>query len=186
MLPIIPFNSFSSTSRGARTTPSQRVASARSSAIRCCHSRLGHGCPPPARTPVGAAERIFPLAPAVHQRQAIADMVHMRRNRRTGRRARRCIRRRQLLERAEQPFVAGVQHVAALFRRAIHQLCQKRSERVRDIGGVHVSPTFAGGTPRWNRESAASGLFLEKPGFALPQNFPARYVALRTRVCRSR
>ena len=37
-----------------------------------------------------------------------------------------------------------------------------------------------------NRESAAIGLPLEKPGFALPQNFPARYVALRTRVCKSR
>ncbi len=51
---------------------------------------------------------------------------------------------------------------------------------------LQCSCHFAGGTPRWKRDSAASGLFREKPGFALPQNFPARYVALRTRVCRSR
>ena len=184
MLPIIPFNSISSTSRGSRTTLSQRVASARRSARRCRHSGSDTADLAPACAPVGGRERIFALAPAIHQRQAVAKMVDVRGNRRTCRRARRCIGRRQFLERAKEPFVAGIQHVAAVFRRAIDQLGQECAERPRNIRGIHVH--FAGGTPRWNRESAASGLFLENPGLAFPQNFPARYVALRTRVCRSR
>ena len=134
--------------------------------------------------PVGAPERILALAPAIHQRQAVAKMIDVRGNR-WNRSACAPMPRRRIASRASE---------GALRRR--DSTCSRRlSTRRRPVrpGACRASSKypqcsyhFAGGTPRWNRESAASGLFLENPGLAFPQNFPARYVALRTRVCRSR
>ena len=156
MLPIIPFNSTSSTSRGARTTPSQRRLSARRSARRCRHSCSDDAGLPPTRTPICARKRILALAPSIHQRQAVTNMLCMRGNRGTCWRGCRCLRGRQLLERPEQPFVAGVQHIAALLRRTLDQLRKQRPERPA-ISCVFISPVaLPGGTVNPPRSGCSS------------------------------
>ena len=187
MLPIDPFNAiFIHVSRLAHGVE-PRAWSRRGDRRAAAATRRPTRSSSPARAPVGALERVLSLTPAIHQRQAVAKMIGVCRNGRAGNCQRRRIGRRDFVERAQQSLVVAVEHVPAVLRGAVHQFAQQRRKCLRyrpyslsplDLRlatclatrlatyDFRLAPSdyFSGGTPMWNRESAASGLFREKPG----------------------
>ena len=102
MLPMMPFNSIVCTSRGVPSATSQRVAAVRSSARRVRHSSSdtsssSNWCSSPRRRTDSRRRS------SGSSRQAVAEVIDVGRDRRSGRCWRRRRLCRQLVERAKQP-----------------------------------------------------------------------------------